>query len=66
MEYKLINWAVIEEALGAAESKEHLYEIFMASATGKIDSEMCAIKGDNVPESLKKMPSSLGISNEKA
>ena len=49
MEYKLINWQVIEDALSSAESKEQLYDIFMASATGKIDSEMCAIKGDNVP-----------------
>ena len=66
MEYKLINWKVIEEAFSAAESKDQLQEIFMASATGKVDSEMCAIKGDNMPESLKKIPESLGMSNEKA
>jgi hypothetical protein len=66
MEYKLINWQVIEDGLSSAESKEQLYDIFMASATGKIDSEMCAIKGDNVPDSLKKIPATLGISNEKA
>jgi hypothetical protein len=38
----------------------------MASATGKIDSELSTLKGDNLPEALKKLPSTLGISNEKA
>ena len=66
MEYKLINWQVIEDCLSSAESKEQLYDVFMASATGKIDSEICAIKGDNLPENLKKIPESLGVSNEKA
>ena len=61
-----INFTVIEEAFGAAESKEQLYGIFVASATGKLDSEIHLTKGDNCPEILKKIPSTLGISNEKA
>jgi hypothetical protein len=38
----------------------------MASATGKVDSELSTLKGENLPEALQKLPSTLGISNEKA
>ena len=37
----------------------------MASATGKLDSEVHIMKGDNLPEALKKLPSAFGISNDK-
>lgn len=37
----------------------------MASATGKLDSEATIAKGDNLPSTLKAIPSQLGISNEK-
>ena len=49
----------------AAESKEHLYNIFVASATGKLDSDQSMLKADNLPETLKKLPETLGLSNEK-
>ena len=61
-----INFEVIEEAFLAAESKEQLYDIFMASATGKLDSEVRQIKGDNLPECLKQLPQTLGLTNEKS
>ena len=66
MDNHSINFAVIEEAFQAAESKEQLYAIFMASATGKLDSEVQLLKGDNLPEILKTLPTTLGISNENA
>ena len=53
MDYQIINFEVIEEAFLAAESKEVLYNIFMASATGRLDSDISQVKGDNLPESLK-------------
>ena len=65
MDYQIINFEVIEEAFLAAESKEHLYYIFMASATGKLDSDASQLKSDNLPEVLRKLPETLGISNEK-
>ena len=65
MDYQIINFEVIEEAFLAAESKEHLYSIFIASATGKLDSDMSTLKADNLPETLKKLPETLGLSNEK-
>ena len=61
-----INFQVIEEAFAGAESKEQLYAIFVASASGKLDSEIHLTKGDNMPEVLKKVPSTLSITNEKA
>ena len=57
---------MIEEAFLAAESKDQLYAIFMASAQGKLDSDVSMMKGDNLPDALKKIPSTLQISNEKA
>jgi hypothetical protein len=66
MDTSNINFAIIEEALQGAESKEQLYAIFVASATGKLDSEANMLKGDNLPSVLKAIPSQFGISNEKA
>ena len=57
---------MVEEAFLAAESKDQLYAIFMASAQGKLDSDVSMMKGDNLPDALKKIPSTLQISNEKA
>ena len=57
---------MIEEAFLAAESKDQLYAIFMASAQGKLDSDISMMKADNLPDALKKIPSTLQISNEKA
>ena len=50
---------MIEEAFLAAESKDQLYAIFMASAQGKLDSDVSMMKGDNLPDALKKIPSTL-------
>jgi len=47
--------------LGIGESKP-LIDLSIES----VDAPTVAIKGDNVPESLKKIPSTLSISNEKA
>ena len=65
MDTQSINFAIIEEAFSAAESKEQLYAIFVASASGKLDSELAVVKGANMPEVLKQLPQTLGISNEK-
>ena len=61
-----VNFTVIEEAFQAAESKDQLYAIFVASATGKLDSEISMTKSDNLPSVLKSVPKTLNISNEKA
>jgi hypothetical protein len=37
----------------------------MASASGKLDSEISMVKGDHLPDVLKKIPKTLGLSNEK-
>ena len=66
MDEHSINFAVIEEAFNAAQSKEQLYAIFIAAATGKLDSDIKVLKGDNLPDVLKKIPETLAISNEKA
>ena len=66
MDEHSVNFAVIQEAFSAAESKEQLYAIFVASATGKLDSDVSLLKGDNLPEVLKQLPTTLSINNEKA
>ena len=38
----------------------------MASATGKLRSDISQLNADNLPESLKKIPESLHLSQEKA
>ncbi len=38
----------------------------MASATGKLRSDISQLNADNLPESLKKIPESLQLSQEKA
>ena len=40
MNYQIINFEVVEEAFLAAESKDYLHQIFLASATGKLDSDI--------------------------
>jgi hypothetical protein len=37
----------------------------MASATGRLDSELHLLKGDNMPETLKQLPATMQLSNEK-
>ena len=66
MDYQIINFEVIEQAFLAAESKEALYNIFMASATGRLDSDISQSKGDNLPPQLQSLTTDLGLNNEKA
>ena len=66
MEYNKVNFALIEECLGACKSKEAMLQIFMACAGSLKDSEIRVLKSDNLPGVLKSMPAELEISNEKA
>ena len=61
-----VNFAVIEESFAAAESKDQLYAIFVASASGKLDSHVSVAKAANLPDVVRSLPAALGISNEKA
>ena len=66
MEFNKINFTVIEECLSACESKEAIYNVFMASATNLLDSELKVVKADHLPAVLRTLPATLGITNEKA
>ena len=66
MEFNKVNFTVIEECLGACESKEVIFEIFMASAASMLDSELKVLKSDDLPGVLKTLPATLNITNEKA
>ena len=66
MEYKSINFEVIQEACLSAESKDQLAQIFLASATGKLSSDTAAVKADNLPECLKTIPEKFGLSHDKS
>ena len=66
MEFNKISFPVIEECFMLAESKEHIHAIFMAAATRQLDSEIKVIKPDTLPESLRGLPKTLNITNEKA
>ena len=66
MEYNKINYDLIQECLGACESKESMMQLFTACSASLLDSELKVLKADNLPGVLKTMPESLGISNEKA
>ena len=66
MEYKHINFDVIAEACGNVESKDQLAQIFLASATGRLSSDMAAVKADNLPECLRTIPQTLQLSHDKS
>ena len=66
MDFNKVNFHVVEECLGASESKEAIYNIFKTSATNMLDSEIKVIKTDYLPATLKNLPSTLNITNEKA
>ncbi len=66
MEYNKINYAVIEEAFLNAESKDYIQQVFQVVATNILDSEIYTLKSDNLPASLKSIPKTLNISNDKA
>ena len=59
MEFHKINYAVIEECLSASESKEAIFNIFKTSATNILDSEIKVIKSDELPATLKQLPTTL-------
>ena len=59
MEYKNINFGYIQEACANAESKDQLKSLFLASATGKLSSDLACIKSDTLPEHLKSLPQTL-------
>lgn len=66
MDYQYINYDIIEEAFMNAESKDQLYQIFVASATGKLRNDVTLMNQNNLPETLKKIPESLSLTQEKA
>ena len=66
MEYNKVNYAVIEEAFMSAESREYIQQVFETVATNTLDSEIYTMKSENLPLSLKSIPKTLNISNDKA
>ena len=66
MEFNKINFAVLEECLLAAESKEFLQSVFFSLPSHALDSELATIDSDNLPACIRSLPSTLGVSNEKA
>jgi len=66
MEFNKINFKVIEDCFKQAESRELLYNIFIASSQNMTDSEVKVLKPDSLPGLLRQLPSQLEITNEKA
>lgn len=66
MEFNKINFEVIEECLMASESKEYLASVFNSITINSLDSELLTIDSDNLPLSIKSIPKTLAVSNEKA
>ena len=66
MDFNKVNYEVLEEALLAAESKEQIHSIFTAIANNSLDSEILCLSSDNLPLSLRTLPKTLNISNDKA
>ena len=66
MEFNKVNFGVVEDCLSLCESKEVIYNIFVTAATCMLDSELKTLKSDELPQVLKTLPQTLGITNEKA
>ena len=66
MEFNKVNFQVIKDCFENCESKEAIFEIFQAATSYALDSEIKVIKPDTLPESLKGLPKTLNITNEKA
>ena len=66
MEFNKVNFQVIKDCFANFESKEAIFEIFQAATCYTLDSEIKVLKPDTLPESLKSLPQTLGITNEKA
>ena len=66
MEFNKVNFAVIKDCFEGCDSKEAIFSIFQASACYVLDAELKVLKPDTLPPSLRNMPQTLGITNEKA
>ena len=66
MEFNKVNFKVIEECFSNSESKEAIFKVFTASSAFILDSEIKVLKPDTLPPSLKELPKTLNITNEKA
>ena len=66
MEFYFVNFEVIEEAFLSAESKEQIQTVFLAIATSSLDSEIRCLDSSNLPPTLRNLPKTLNISNDKA
>ena len=66
MEFNKVNFAVINDCFASCESKEAIFDIFTASASYILDAELKVLKPDALPPSLKTLPQTLGVTNEKA
>ena len=66
MEFNKVNFQVIEECFANSESKEAIFSVFTASSAYILDSEIKVLKPDTLPPSLRSLPQTLNITNEKA
>ena len=66
MEFNKVNFAVIKDCFEGCDSKEAIFGIFQASACYMLDSELKVLKPDTLPPSLRSLPKTLSITNEKA
>ena len=66
MEFNKVNFAVIKDCFASCESKEAIFSIFQASACYVLDAELKVLKPDTLPPSLRSLPQTLEITNEKA
>ena len=66
MEYRKVNYDIVQEACLASESKDQLAQIFYASATGKLSGDLQAVKADNLPDTLKNIPETLSLTHDKS
>ena len=66
MDYNKINFEVIEECLVNADSKEQIQSLFLLVATNLLSSDLAVLTSENLPLSLKQVPKTLNIANDKA
>lgn len=66
MEFNKVNFQVIQDCFANCESKEAIFEIFKAAAHCSLDSEIKLLKADALPTTLRSLPQTLQITNEKA
>jgi hypothetical protein len=56
MEFIKVNFQVIEDCFKAAESRELLYNIFIAASQNMTDAELKVLKPDALPAVLRDLP----------